>query len=88
MTYGVKWGQGMNCGISDLFCQARHNSPPDPHSSWSYLFASIHDESDLAQQAAAELFPEDSTLETSMAVEHEGPLILISPSNLSSQPSE
>jgi len=58
-------------------------------SSWeNRQFAGIIDERELAQQVATYLFPENSTLETSLAVAHEDPRILTTPSNLPPQPSK
>lgn len=51
------------------------------------FFGQAH-ESDLAQQIASEVFPQNSTIETSLAVKHEGPPILTSTLNLPPPPSE
>jgi hypothetical protein len=29
-----QWDRVLNCGMSNSFCQARHNSPPDPNDSF------------------------------------------------------
>jgi len=47
-----------------------------------YRFVEIIDEGDLARQIAAEISPEYSSIETSLAFKHEGPVILNTPPNL------
>ena len=46
-----------------------------------HQFVDILDESDLARQVAAKMFPEKPPLLTSMSVEHQGPIILTSPTD-------
>jgi hypothetical protein len=51
-------------------------------------FVGITDESELAQQVVSKVYPQNSTFETSLAVVHEGPPILTTPSNFPPPPSE
>ena len=47
-----------------------------------YRFVGIADESDISRQVAGKLFPEGPDPETSIAVMHEGPVIITSPPDL------